>query len=205
MRHPRFLVFLAVLALVGGAAAWGLGAVSGIVIGFDAAAAVFLATCLPLWLDDHPDRMRARAARDDGGRGLLLLVSVSALVVVVLALAQLIGGRQAQDMGSFALLVGTLLSAWLFVNLVFAFHYAHVFYDQAGGKDVGGLGFPGAEPPIFADFCYFSFVIGMTSQVSDVPVLARSLRRVVMVQGIIAFLFNLGVLALTVNVLAAVL
>lgn len=203
--HPRFFLFLVVLVAGGGLASLVTGAAEAVVLGFDAATLVFGAASLLLWLDDHPDKVRVRAARDDGGRVLLLIVSAISLAVVLLALGRMIESRAVLSVPSFALIVGTLVAAWLFVNIVFAFHYSHMFYDQAAGVDVGGLAFPGTQAPIFADFCYFSFVVGMTSQVSDVQILTRSLRRVATVHGLFAFFFNLGVLALTINVLSGVL
>lgn len=204
--HPRFLLFLAVFGAGWGLASLWVGPSVGLVLGFDAAALAFIAASLPIWLDDHPDKMRVRAARDDGGRVLLLGVAGIVVVVVALALVRLISGAtMGADRLNVALIVGTLVAAWVFVNLVFSYHYAHLYYDQADGADVGGLAFPGKEPPIFADFCYFSLVIGMTSQVSDVQILTRSLRRVATVHGLFAFFFNLGVLALTINVVSGVL
>lgn len=204
--HPRFLLFLAVFGAGWGLASLWVGPSVGLVLGFDAAALAFIAASVPIWLDDHPDKMRVRAARDDGGRVLLLGVAGIVVVVVALALVRLISGAtMGADRLNVALIVGTLVAAWVFVNLVFSYHYAHLYYDQADGADVGGLAFPGKEPPIFADFCYFSLVIGMTSQVSDVQILTRSLRRVATVHGLFAFFFNLGVLALTINVVSGVL
>lgn len=203
--HPRFLLFLAVFIGVAVLAMLQLGAELGLVLGFDAGAIVFIGASVPLWLDDHPDKIRARAARDDGGRVLLLLLAGIAIGVVLLALLRLIEGRVSHGPLGFVLIVGTLMLAWVFINLIFTFHYAHVYYDQADGVDVGGLAFPGKQPPIFADFCYFSFVVGMTSQVSDVQILTRNLRRVATLHGLFAFFFNLGVLALTVNVVSGLL
>lgn len=204
--HPRFLLFMAVFAAGGVLASLWAGPAVGLVLGFDAAALVFIAASVPIWLDDHPDRMRLRAARDDGGRVLLLGVTGIVVGVVSLAVVRLIAAAGGDAGGmNVALIVGTLAAAWVFVNLIFAHHYAHLYYDQSEGADVGGLVFPGKQPPIFADFCYFSFVVGMTSQVSDVQILTRSLRRVATVHGLFAFFFNLGVLALTVNVVSAAL
>jgi len=104
------------------------------------------------------------------------------------------------------LVVATLVLAWGFVNAVYAVHYAHIFYDRtSSGADRFGLRFPKTQYPEFSDFIYFSFVIGMTFQVSDVEITLPRLRRIVTVHAILAFFFNLGVVALTINVLAGVL
>lgn len=147
--------------------------------------------------------LRQTAARDDAGRALILLVSIL-LAGVVLAAVGLELPR-ARDGAALALAVGALLSAWLFGNLAAALHYAHVYYDVDGttGQDRGGLAFPGTPDPEFPDFCYFAFVLGMTFQVSDVAITDTGLRRLATVHGIVAFLFNVGVIALSVSLVGA--
>ncbi len=173
-----------------------------LVLGFDLAAVGFLASCFPIWRSDRLEAIRARGARDDGGRILLLIVSLIVLAVVLIAVGMMIKTRSA--LGAFDLLfiLGTLVLAWLFVNLVHAFHYAHAYYDQSENGDVGGLDFPATKEPLFVDFCYFAFTIGMTCQVSDVVIESRKMRRLATLHGLQAFFFNLGVLALTINVVS---
>jgi uncharacterized membrane protein len=85
--------------------------------------------------------------------------------------------------------------------LIFATHYAHEFYRE--GPTASGLKFPGDRTPDYLDFLYFSFVIGMTFQVSDVAVTARSIRRTVLAHAIISFLYNVALLAIMVNIAAS--
>jgi uncharacterized membrane protein len=94
------------------------------------------------------------------------------------------------------LIVGTLLIAWLFGNTIFALHFAHLV-----AKRGGGIEFPGAEKPGYPDFVYFSFTLGMTFQTSDVNISDRGIRNVVTAHCLVAFVFNLGILAFTINVL----
>jgi len=83
---------------------------------------------------------------------------------------------------------------------MFALHYAHEFYDETAGR---GMAFPGDDPhPDYLDFIYFSFVIGMTSQVSDVAITSKLIRRTATAHGVVSFLFNAALLALTVNIAA---
>lgn len=199
MAHPRFVLFLAVLLVAGAALVPLGGALKGAVIAFDLAALAFAASCLPLWQADGLEAIRARAARDDGGRVLLRLTALVILSAILVALVLMVRGRAALTPLDVLLVVGTLIAAWVFGNLVYAFHYAHLYYDEEAKP---GLDFPGDEPPLFADFCYFAFVLGMTFQVSDVQCLTRAFRRQAAIHGIFAFFFNLCVLALTVNVLA---
>jgi uncharacterized membrane protein len=95
----------------------------------------------------------------------------------------------------------SIVLTWLFINVMFALHYAHGFYGDYG-KPHQGLEFPGRENPDYWDFAYFSIVIGMTFQVSDVQITSRELRRVVLLHSVIAFFFNVFIIAVTVNIVA---
>ena len=100
----------------------------------------------------------------------------------------------------------TVFLSWFTLHIIYAVHYAHLFYDPAerkeAGKIRGGLEFPETKEPDYWDFVYFSLVIGMTCQVSDVPVTARHMRHLVTAQAIIAFFYNTVVVALAVNIAA---
>src|SRR5262249_26046948 len=98
------------------------------------------------------------------------------------------------------LAAATILLSWAFIHTIFALHYAHEFYDE---NDGGGLAFPGKDAPDYWDFVYFSFVIGMTSQVSDVGITDKRIRRTAAAHGIVSFIFNAALLALTVNIAAS--
>ena len=94
----------------------------------------------------------------------------------------------------------TIVLSWAFIHTMFALHYAHEFYDRTAG----GMAFPGDDrEPDYWDFVYFSFVIGMTSQVSDVDVTSKEIRRTVTAHGVVAFVFNVALLALTINLAAS--
>ncbi len=97
---------------------------------------------------------------------------------------------------------GTLALCWLFANTVYATHYAPVYYSQtASGGDTAGLVFPGCTEPDYGDFIYFAFTLGMTFQTSDIAIENRRLRCTVTLHSLAAFVFNLGVVAFTINVL----
>jgi len=101
------------------------------------------------------------------------------------------------------LAASTLMLSWLFMNAMFAVHYAHIYYgDDMLADKCGGLQFPGNDDPDYWDFAYFAIVIGMTFQVSDVQITDRSLRRAVLIQSMIAFFFNVIIIAISVNVVA---
>ncbi len=196
---PRFILFA--LILVG--AATGLvpvlGMTRGVLTGFDAAALLFIGSLLPLLRQGQAAKMRARAARNDANRAVLLVFCGIVMFVVLVAVGGELRGRNSTV--TIALVVGTLILAWLFSNIVYALHYAHLYYSADGGGDAGGLQFPDTAEPDYWDFLYFSVTLGMTFQTSDVSIASRRMRRVVTGQCLAAFIFNLGVIAFTVNVL----
>ncbi len=106
-----------------------------------------------------------------------------------------------------ALVVYTLLASWLFTHIAFCFRYAHEYYSSSSDSDIvdGGLEFPGEKSPDYLDFAYFSIVLGMTFQVSDVQITSRKLRRLAAAHGLLSFLFNTVIIALTVNIAASLL
>ena len=101
----------------------------------------------------------------------------------------------------------TLFVSWLMTHTTFAFRYAHEYYevDDGAAGICGGLEFPGEKRPDYLDFLYFSLVLGMTFQVSDVQITARKFRRLAAAHGLLSFLFNTIILALTVNIAAGML
>jgi uncharacterized membrane protein len=105
-----------------------------------------------------------------------------------------------------ALTIAALVSSWLLIQTVFAFRYAHRYYAGPHGEPAptAPLIFPGAREPDYLDFAYCAFVVGMTSQVSDVAVASRSMRHLTLIHGILAFVFNIAVLALSINIIASV-
>jgi uncharacterized membrane protein len=197
----RFLIFAAVLAAVSGAAYSGGGdARTALLLGFDAAAFVFLGSILPL-LSSDADRMRQRSRDNDANRAGLLAISALLSLVILFTVGALIADPGSLGRRDVVLIVATLVLAWLFANMVFTLHYAHLFYLQAKGRDLGGLEVPGSKEPDYWDFLYFAFTLGMTFQTSDVSVTGAHMRRVVLGHCMAAFLFNMGILAFTVNAL----
>lgn len=201
----RFLLFLALLPLaflgyrlLGGGTDWKDGAA----MAFDAAATVFLVSLLPLLRDSKIDDIRRHAAENDANR-LLILVITSLLTLVVLTAisGELKHVHEGAPLAPVKL-VATLLLIWLFANTVYTLHYAHAYYiPGADGGDSGGLAFPGTKTPSYADFAYFSFTLGMTFQTSDVDITTPPVRQVALLHSFAAFVFNIGVIAFTINVL----
>jgi uncharacterized membrane protein len=103
-----------------------------------------------------------------------------------------------------------VVSSWMLVHTVFGLRYAHTFYGDPDGpagpqQHAGGLEFPGGRDPDYMDFAYFSFVIGMTFQVSDVQITSREFRKLVLLHGMLSFGFNTVILALTINTVSTLL
>ena len=216
--HPRYRLFLLTLAIASALLSLVARIDIAILIGFDIAVLAFVLSCVGLWRGGRPDAMRMEAKRDDAGQFLLLVLTAVISTVVLTALGILILDKQGLDTAHVALLVATLLASWSFANIVYAFHYARLYYspgprsDHAGSDHVGsdrrsgdhgGLDFPGDHDPVFTDFVNFAVVIGMTCQTADITITHGAMRRVSTFHGLFAFAFNLGILALTVNVLAS--
>jgi uncharacterized membrane protein len=147
--------------------------------------------------------MRRAAKHNDANRGLLLVITAMVSFVVLAAIADMLAQKSAPKPLEVVLIVGTLVLSWLFTTLMYALHYAHLYYTaNAEGRDSGGLDFPGTEEPDYWDFSYFSSCIGMTFQTSDVNVTSRRLRRIGMFHCMAAFVFNIGVIAFAINVLS---
>ncbi len=198
---PRFVAFALVFAVTAMWCVPSFGWRIGVPMAFDAAAAVFLLSCVRLF-GATVDTIRQAAIRNDANRTALLVVSAALGAVVLTAIAAELGDRGSPNGGVVALVVATLLLAWTFANTVYVLHYAHMFYRvAAGGGDAGGLQVPGVDEPDYWDFCYFAFTLGMTFQTSDVTIVSRPMRRVATGHCLVAFVFNLGIVAFSVNVL----
>ena len=196
---PRFVLFVVVMIAGLGLAVPALGIGRETMVAFDVAAIVFLLAVATL-MGSEAERMRDVAKANDANRALLLGLSVTVSIVVLVAVAKELQGRT--DTLSTVLVIATLALAWLFSNTVYALHYAHAYYlPGEDGEDRRGLDVPHCHEPDYWDFLYFSFTLGMTFQTSDVEITSGYMRRVVTGQCLAAFVFNLGVIAFTINVL----
>jgi len=198
----RFLVFFATFIAV----ALVLGSqfqnrALGVMAGFDAAAIVFIALCMFLLFIRDPVEIERIARENDGNRTLLLVLTGLVVAVLMIAVASETVGRNPQPVTKI-LIISTLGIAWVFSNAIYALHYAHLAYVTPGNR-CDGLDFPSTPLPVYWDFVYFAFTLGMTFQTSDVTVTNERIRRVVTVHCLAAFFFNIGVLAFTINVLGS--
>ena len=156
-------------------------------------------------------RTRERAQAQDEPSVVLFLVLLLATLVCVGAITILMQQSHAMSgterLIHIGLSVVALMASWLFMQTIFAFRYAHRYYqeERRNEPDGPGLAFPGGLDPDYFDFLYYSYVVGMTSQVSDVQVTSREMRRLTLVHGVLSFAFNLLIVALSINVVAGVL
>jgi uncharacterized membrane protein len=199
----RVLLFFALLAVGWAAGIRLMGAERGLLAGFDLAAIGFLLSCISLF-GKRANDMRKIAADNDANRIMLLALSIALSLVVLAAIAVQVADRTTLDGFDKLLIALTLVLVWPFANAVYTLHYAHLFYvPDENGKDSGGLLFPGDSGPHLADFVYFAFTLGVAVQTADVAVTSPIIRRVVTVHCVAGFFFNLGVLALSINILGA--
>lgn len=179
------------------------------VISWDVVCLMFIGLLLPFMWNTKTDDMRSHAASQDEGQGVILALAVLAAVASTAAVAaELADAKSAKGIEAIlrvALGFFTVAASWAFVQFIFALHYAHEYYapDEDGpDPQQGGLKFPGDEDPDYWDFLHFSMIIGVANQTADISFTSKQLRRIGTVHGVLAFSFNTGVLALTINMLA---
>ncbi|WP_454691725.1 DUF1345 domain-containing protein [Achromobacter aloeverae] len=201
--HLRLLLCGVLLVAAGGSAyALGCPPSLSLLLGFDVGALVFLLATARVFARASPASMRLRARQQDVGRFGVLWSSVALSCMIMVALWVELRGQGGSG-GAVSVLAAaiTIVMSWLYMNMIFALHYAHTYYgDHANAHK--GLDFPGTEEPDYWDFAYFALVLGMTFQVSDVQIVNRRVRRMALMHSVIAFFFNVFIIAISVNVAA---
>jgi uncharacterized membrane protein len=210
LRSHKKLAWAAALAGAAAVALWlipnPLQATTRGLIAWDVLTASFAIIVFAVARGLTPEEMAAHAAEQDEGRGLILAVSLASTAASLVAIWQELGvartqaGPVQQALVGFAFL--TVALSWLFMHLVFAAHYAHEYYAPDEADSIReGLLFPGADEakPDFWDFLHFSLVIGVAMQTADIQIRSRALRRIVTVHGVLSFLFNTIILAISIN------
>jgi uncharacterized membrane protein len=176
--------------------------VTRLVVGWDVFAALYLVLAYIMMLRCDVAHIRRSAVLQDDGRFLILLVTALGAFASLAAIVFELGASK-NSPAALVLAIVTIVLSWAMVHTAFSLHYAHDYYR---GKKPGGLQFPSGDAHVDADywdFVYFSFVIGMTAQVSDVGITDKIIRRTATVHGIISFVFNTALLALMVNIAAS--
>lgn len=173
-------------------------------IAWNVGAWLFFALIALMMARGSSDSIRAHAADEDENQWALLTIAIvvatAALAAIVLELGpvkDMTGLRKGAHIG---LVAGTILSAWTFTHVMFALHYAGEYYAPGEDGVRAGLRFPEEEAPGWGEFLYQAFVIGCASATADVNATSRSMRRACLAHGVVAFLFNTIILALTINI-----
>jgi uncharacterized membrane protein len=175
-----------------------------VILGWDAAAAVFVCW---VWADIHGQDAtgtHARATREDSSRLAADLVLISASVVSLVGVAFVLL-KASESTGSarpaiIAVAVVSVTASWVAVHTVFTLRYAHLYYLAGGGMD-----FHDDRRPTYADFAYVAFTVGMTFQVSDTEITSPRIRVSVLRHSLLSYIFGIAVIALTINVVASLL
>jgi len=162
-------------------------------------------------LKAHPREIRKIARLQDSSRAIIFLFVIAASVIslgaILFLLKETKGHGTADVTGHILLAMASVIVSWWLVHTIFAMRYAHMYYDtdtdDGKTRPYGGLDFPEETEPDYLDFVYFSFVIGMTFQVSDVEISARDIRRLAWIHGLVSFAFNTAIVALSINIISS--
>ena len=208
---PQRLVYGLVTALAVAAVPLPMGWEFRALLAWCAGLAVYLGLAWWLCLAFDAKRTRERAQAQDEPSVVLVLVLLLANLACVVAITALM--QQSRDLSGLnqalhiGLSIAALATSWFFIQTIFAFHYAHRYYfeEKQDEPDGPGLKFPGGQAPDYFDFLYYAHVVGMTSQVADVQVTSREMRHITLVHSVLAFGFNMLILALSINVVAGLL
>lgn len=174
---------------------------------WDVFALSYIITSWIVFFTSSVSHITKKARQDDGSRVFVFLIVVVACFASMFTVLMLTISKDTADVAKaiyLPVIIAGMLLSWMLVHTTFCFHYAHLFYDNDEGteKNAAGLTFPGEQQPDYIDFAYFSFVIGMTFQVSDIEITSRTIRRQALVHGLLSFALNTFVVALTINLIA---
>ncbi len=174
---------------------------------WDFGIALYLGLVLAMAVRSTVATLKRRSEGEYTGAAVILVLGAATTLASLAAIAAELSGIRAPDAtGLFyrlALAGATIGFSWFFLHAMFAIHYAHQFYGSKA--EAKALAFPGSEPPDYWEFIYFSFTIGAAAQTSDVTVVSRRMRQIVLAHTILSFFFNTGILALAINVGAGLL
>lgn len=210
--RPRLTISI-VIGIVVGVACWFLATETkgstSLILGWDALSFTFLSSMMSTWFKHDAADIRHQSAQDDNGREVIsALVIVAAAASVWAVGAELSLAKDSHGLMKAARIVlafVTVVASWLMVQMIFTLHYAHEYYGvdaDDGGRDQGGIEFPGQEAPDYWDFLYFAIVIGVACATADADFTSKGLRRLGTVHSLVAFAFNTIIVALTINLTA---
>jgi uncharacterized membrane protein len=202
--HPR-LSLATVIGLSAGLLIPADSIISKILIGWNVGVWTYL--LLMFWLTVRakaPDVKRIAEMEDENAGVVLLMVCIAALASLATITFELAGSRDLQTAGKllhYGVTALTVIGSWLLIGVIFSVHYARLYYTWPG-KEPALRFAEGLTTPNYWDFLYFSFTIGVAVQTSDVGVATRQLRKIVLAQSLIGFVFNTAILGFSINIAA---
>jgi uncharacterized membrane protein len=199
------------LGLIGGSVAYYLTNASsfGILAGWDFFALTYVIISIIVFARVPQAKIARRCEQEDLRSWLLFLIVVVVCAICLGVVLSFFEARKEWGVApwmSSLVGIGAIAFSWMVLHLSFTFRYAHLFYGDQNkrfSQHANGLTFPDDDKPDYFDFAYFSFVIGMTFQVSDVVITAKGVRRLVLLHSIIAFVFNTVIIAMTISELVS--
>ena len=207
--HPRLWLSLALMGLSYALLPqwWQILASTRVLLAWNIGAVFYISLSLWRILRASFDHIQDRAELEDDGRFFVLTVVIASSAAILFSVPgqmAAIKGHTGTLLGAahLALAIGTVMSAWAFTQISFAFHYAHDYYRAQGQGKAGGLIFPETTLPLYADFLYFSCIIGTSAQTADININARPMRLLVLLHCVQAFFFNTMILAIVINMAA---
>lgn len=204
--RPRLVIGLAAGLAVGLALPWQWGSMARALIGWNVAVWLYMALVGWLMIRSSHVEIRRLAEREDRSAVVVLsIMSVAAIVslaAIVLELSTAKDLSLVQRLAHYGFTAATVFGSWCLVGTLFTLHYARIYYQSP--VDQRALRFPDGETsPDYWDFLYFSFTIAVAAQTSDISVMSRSLRKAVLAQSILSFLFNAAIIGLSINIAAS--
>ncbi|WP_316737722.1 DUF1345 domain-containing protein [Pedobacter aquatilis] len=199
-------LYILLLSLIAGIVAYfgslflKMESLTHVMLGWDVFCIVLITLHWFMFFNTSVSETHLKAKKQDETRGEIFAIVLVSTFAGMLAVILVLLNQNIKTLDLVIAISGMFLS-WALVHTTFAMRYAHLFYGDSDTKQ-GGLDFPNDDAPDFIDFAYFSFVIGMTFQVSDVEISSRKIRRLALLHSIISFIFNTVIVALTINALA---
>lgn len=176
-----------------------------LILGWDALTLFYILTTGRLMIWSNVQSCRSRSSFYDEGDWIILFATLTGTIVSFGAIIAELGASKSAGqpfVWTFALTAGTVALSWAFTHMIFALHYANLFYHTDAKGEHGGLLFPGNREPDYRDFLYYSFVIACAAQTADVSTVSPEMRRVTVIHCITAFAYNSAILALMINITA---
>lgn len=200
--HSRFYA-AALLGVVVYFVFWDLRLPIRIAAAGDAFFIAYLVMTAVLVMRLDEEGLKKRAAVEDEGALIVFLIALGIIALCIYGIFTLLNQKQQPGVPAMVLAAASAPLGWFTLHTLSAFHYANLHYLGCSDGKSHGLKFPGQGEPGAMDFLYFSFVVGMTAQVSDVQVLTTSMRRSTLVHSIVSFFFNTVLIAMAVNAVVA--